>query len=106
MDTCQTSIGHRHDVQAVLDSPLETLRCISGAEADMIKIVFRIKTVRDFAEHKILKCLAALKVLEADMAAEKEVVTETLLDDALEMTFPASDPISINSGVTRIEAIV
>ena len=28
---------------------------------------------------------------------------ETLLDDAVEMTFPASDPISVDSGITRIE---
>jgi hypothetical protein len=28
---------------------------------------------------------------------------ETLLDDAVEMTFPASDPISVDAGITRIE---
>jgi hypothetical protein len=28
---------------------------------------------------------------------------ESLLDDAVEMTFPASDPISVSSGITRIE---
>lgn len=33
----------------------------------------------------------------------KENAKETLLDDALEMSFPSSDPISVNSGITRIE---
>jgi len=106
MDTRQTSGSHQRYVQSMLDSPLETLHCISAEEASIIKIVFRIKTVRDLAEHKITRCLAALKVLDADMAAEKEVLTENLLDDALEMTFPASDPVSINAGVTRIDATV
>jgi hypothetical protein len=32
--------------------------------------------------------------------AEKE---EALLDDAVEMTFPASDPLAVTGGVTRIE---
>jgi len=33
----------------------------------------------------------------------KENAKATLLDDALEMSFPSSDPISVNSGITRIE---
>ena len=28
---------------------------------------------------------------------------DTLLDEAVEMTFPASDPIAVNTGVSRIE---
>lgn len=28
---------------------------------------------------------------------------EALLDDAIEMTFPSSDPLSVTSGITRIE---
>jgi hypothetical protein len=35
--------------------------------------------------------------------SEAELAKEALLDDAVEMTFPASDPISINSSITRIE---
>ena len=35
--------------------------------------------------------------------SEADLAKEALLDDAVEMTFPASDPISVNSGVTRIE---
>ncbi len=34
---------------------------------------------------------------------EADQAKEALLDDAVEMTFPASDPISVDSGITRIE---
>jgi len=33
----------------------------------------------------------------------EERAKEELLDDAVEMTFPASDPISVDAGITRIE---
>jgi len=32
-----------------------------------------------------------------------ENAKESLLDDAIEMTFPSSDPISISIGITKIE---
>lgn len=34
---------------------------------------------------------------------EQGVADEALLDHAIEMTFPSSDPISVSSGITRIE---
>ena len=106
MDMCQgLQVQPQHHC-ALLDSPLETLHCISSEEALMIKTVLKIITIRDFSNHRLVRCVAALNLLSEEMAAEKEVLTETLLDDALEMTFPASDPISINSGVIRIAAIV
>lgn len=46
---------------------------------------------------------------EADVAAdakqeeEIDAVGEELLDDAISLTFPASDPVSVNSSITRIE---
>jgi len=102
----------RHDngsacdsLSALADSPLEVLHCISGAEAELIKQVFNVVTIRDFANHKLVKCIAAMNLLSDELAEEKQRATETMLDDALEMTFPASDPVSIDSGVTRIAAI-
>lgn len=41
--------------------------------------------------------------VEPNEKIAKENAKETLLDDALEMSFPSSDPISVNSGITRIE---
>ena len=57
--------------------------------------------------------LAGLKVVAHAVAIEMmagvetqpqgDAAKETLLDDAVEMTFPASDPISVDAGITRIE---
>lgn len=91
--------------QALLDSPLEVLHCITAQQADLIKDMFEIVTIRDFSNLKFVKCIAAFKVLEEQLAVEKNIAAEELLDDALEMTFPASDPVSVMSGVTRIEAL-
>nr|WP_315485242.1 hypothetical protein [uncultured Undibacterium sp.] len=41
--------------------------------------------------------------IEPSQKEVKENAKESLLDDALEMSFPSSDPISVNSGITRIE---
>ncbi|WP_395010031.1 hypothetical protein [Undibacterium sp.] len=41
--------------------------------------------------------------IELALASDKENIKESLLDDALEMSFPSSDPISVSSGITRIE---
>lgn len=38
-----------------------------------------------------------------EAASSADQAKESLLDDAVEMTFPASDPISVSSGITRIE---
>jgi hypothetical protein len=39
----------------------------------------------------------------AEAEPREAVAKETLLDDAVEMTFPASDPVSVASSITRIE---
>jgi hypothetical protein len=45
-------------------------------------------------------------VTDATVAShELETAQESLLDDAIEMTFPSSDPISVAVGFTKIEAI-
>jgi hypothetical protein len=41
--------------------------------------------------------------LEVETEKDKDKAKETLLDDAIEMTFPSSDPISVASGIKRIE---
>lgn len=41
--------------------------------------------------------------VEVESQSGTENAKETLLDDAIEMTFPSSDPISVSSGITRIE---
>jgi hypothetical protein len=39
----------------------------------------------------------------AEAEPRDEAAKEALMDDAVEMTFPASDPVSIQSSITRIE---
>ncbi len=50
-----------------------------------------------------MKNEAVVKQNKTGAASEADLAKEALLDDAVEMTFPASDPISVNSGITRIE---
>ena len=40
---------------------------------------------------------------QVDIDPITDEAKEALHDDAIEMTFPSSDPISINSGITRIK---
>jgi hypothetical protein len=41
--------------------------------------------------------------VESGNKIEQGMADEALLDSAIEMTFPSSDPISVSSGITRIE---
>ncbi len=50
-----------------------------------------------------MKNEAVVKKNKKDAAPQADLAKEALLDDAVEMTFPASDPISVDSGITRIE---
>ena len=88
-----------------MDQPMAALECISLQEATLLKTVFQITTIRDFANHKLMRCVAALSRLEQELETEKSNATESVLDEALAMTFPASDPTSIDSVVNRIDAM-
>lgn len=50
-----------------------------------------------------MKNKTVVKRNKTGAAPKADLAKEALLDDAVEMTFPASDPISVNSGITRIE---
>jgi hypothetical protein len=70
----------------------------------LLKQAFDIETVRDLANFKCTKWANALITLADDEGVtEEEQAKEALLDDAVEMTFPASDPLAVASGITRIE---
>lgn len=85
-------------------APLSALQGISAHEVDILAQAFNIKTVRDLASLKYVKWATAITLLADEAAKEvKRKAKESLLDDAVEMTFPASDPLSVSSGITRIE---
>ena len=63
-----------------------------------------MNTIGELADLRFVKWASAIKTLaEEETDTKEQLAKETLLDDAVEMTFPASDPISVDAGITRIE---
>lgn len=88
----------------ICNAPLSAMRGVSPKDAKALHQAFNISTIGELADLKFVKWAAALKILAAEECdTPQQAAKETLLDDAVEMTFPASDPISVDSGITRIE---
>jgi hypothetical protein len=86
------------------DAPVSALHGISAKDAEALDKAFRIRTVRDLANLKYVKWASAIATLaEEETVPHEEATKEALLDDAVQMTFPASDPVSVQSSITRIE---
>jgi hypothetical protein len=86
------------------DAPISILRGVSEKDAKALQQAFGVSTIREFANLNFAKWACALVTLADEEAlTEGQIAKEELLDDAVEMTFPASDPISVDSGITRIE---
>jgi hypothetical protein len=85
------------------DAPINALKGVSAKDAELLKEAFNITTIREFASLKFVKWATAIATLADEAETEEDKAKETLLDDALEMSFPSSDPISVSSGITRIE---
>jgi hypothetical protein len=90
--------------KALADAPVSALKGVSEQAATFLKSEFNVVSVRDLANLHFVKWASALATLadEEEMTTEEKAKDE-LLDGAVEMTFPASDPISVDSGITRIE---
>ena len=58
------------------------------------------QTPKDISSRSVSSKGVTERKITSQDPGEKE---EALLDDAVEMTFPASDPFSVTGGVTRIE---
>ncbi|CAN5459064.1 hypothetical protein BH11PSE11_BH11PSE11_03450 [soil metagenome] len=85
-------------------APVNALQGVSEKDAAALKTAFGVETVRDLACLKFTKWASAIITLaEDEEESVEEKAKETLLDDAIEMSFPSSDPISVSSGITRIE---
>ena len=86
------------------ESPISALRGVSAADARALSQAFGVNTIGELAGLRFVKWANAIKTLadeETDTMAQ--LAKEILLDAAVEMTFPASDPISVDAGITRIE---
>ena len=85
-------------------APINALRGVSAKDAKALQQAFNVNTIGELADLNFIKWANAIKVLASEETDTKEqAAKETLLDDAVEMTFPASDPISVDAGITRIE---
>ena len=88
----------------ICNAPLSAMRGLSKKDAKALQEAFSISTIGELADLKFVKWATAIKILAAEECdTPQQSAKETLLDDAVEMTFPASDPISVDSGITRIE---
>lgn len=86
------------------DAPVSALRGLSGKDAKVLQAAFGVGTVRELAQLNFVRWACAIAILaDEEQLAPAEKAKEELLDDAVEMTFPASDPISVDAGITRIE---
>lgn len=88
----------------LVEAPISALRGVSTSDARALSQAFGINTIGELADLPYVKWAAAIKTLaEQENDTPAQQAKETLLDDAVEMTFPASDPISVDAGITRIE---
>jgi len=86
------------------DAPVSALRGLSPKDAKALHAAFGVNTVRELAQLNFVRWACAISILaDEEQLAPAEKAKEELLDDAVEMTFPASDPISVDAGITRIE---
>lgn len=88
----------------ICNAPLHAMRGLSTKDAKALQEAFSISTIGELADLKFVKWASAIRTLASEECdTQEQKAKETLLDDAVEMTFPASDPISVDSGITRIE---
>jgi hypothetical protein len=87
----------------LIDAPVSALYGIGEQQTHALREAFGVETIGDLAKLKFVKRAFAIATMADAEAEPAEIAKEALLDDAVEMTFPASDPISVDSGITRIE---
>jgi hypothetical protein len=88
----------------LVEAPVSALRGVSASDARALSQAFGVNTIGELADLQFVKWANAIKTLaEQETDTKEQLAKETLLDDAVEMTFPASDPISVDAGITRIE---
>ena len=95
---------HDKCFRELVNQPVSALRGVSQAQADALRDAFGINTIAELADLRLVKWARAIRTMaSAEAEPIGEVAKEILLDDAVEMTFPASDPLAVQSSITRIE---
>ena len=104
IDSIVTEQYHGKSPRELVDCPLTALSGIGEQEAQALQAAFKVSTIGELARHQAIANAFAIEMMAAPGSlSPSESAKETLLDDAVEMTFPASDPISVDAGITRIE---
>jgi hypothetical protein len=95
---------HDKCFRELVDQPVTALRGITEQQADALRDAFGINTIGELAELRAVKYARAIRTMaSAESEPSGDVAKDKLMDDAVEMTFPASDPVAIQSSITRIE---
>lgn len=104
IDTIVTEQYHGKSPRELVDAPLTALNGIGEKEAQALQDAFNVSTIGQLARHQAIANAFAIEMMAAPGSlSPSDSAKETLLDEAVEMTFPASDPISVDAGITRIE---
>lgn len=104
MNAIVTEQYHGKTPHELVDCPLTALCGIGAKEAKALEDAFNVTTIGQLARHRAIAHAFAIEMMAAPGSlSASESAKESLLDDAVEMTFPASDPISVDAGITRIE---
>ncbi|WP_426197335.1 hypothetical protein [Massilia sp. DWR3-1-1] len=95
---------HTHTFRELAEAPVSALRGVSPSDARALSQAFGVNTIAELANLNFFKWACAIQTLaEVESDTPQQQAGESLVDDAVEMTFPASDPISVDAGITRIE---
>lgn len=94
---------HGKSFSELVNSPLTALNGVNEQQASAFASI-GVHTIGELANMQIVNYAIAIKALAGSASASgKEQAEEELLDEAVEMTFPASDPLAVQSSITRIE---
>lgn len=97
-----TSKYAEKSAQELADAPLSALTGVSKKAAHMLEREFHVTTIAGFSRLGFVQAVNAIMApLEAAILAQ-EAAGQELLDEALAMSFPSSDPVSVTSAIKHL----
>lgn len=106
IDTIVKNSFHGKCFRELAQAPVTALQSISEAQAVALRDAFGVTSIAELACLRVVRYAQAIRLMaEVEALPFEERVQEALLDDAVEMTFPASDPLAVDSSITRVEVV-